>query len=62
MNQIDYSNGTEVQEFFDDILSTMQGIKISAVFSKCPSFSNSGDLRIYDDDTEIYILFENGML
>lgn len=60
MNQIDFANGIEVQKYFDEVIRLMNGVKISSVFSLGPSFSISDGVRQYMEDTEIYILFENG--
>ena len=59
MKRIDFSNGFEVQKYFDGVLKSMQGVKIISVFACYPSFSNCNGLRVYNEDTEIYILFEN---
>ena len=60
MNQIDFANGIEVQKYFDEVIRLMNGVRISAVFSLCAGFSIRDGVRKYMEDTEIYILFENG--
>ena len=59
MKEIDFSDGIEVQKCFDEIVRSLQSVKIVSVFTASPSFSNYGDVRKYMEDTEIYILFEN---
>ena len=60
MKPIDFSDSTEANEYFSELLKTMHGVKIVAIFSYCPMFNNHQGYRTYEDGTEIYILFENG--
>ena len=57
---IELSKASEARLYFDAIIKEMQGIKIIAVFSSCPSFSHLAKFRRYLDDAPIYILFEDG--
>ena len=59
MKPIDFSKSTEVNKFFDEVLKSMQGVKIAAIFTLCASFGTREGYRTYMEDTEVYILFEN---
>ena len=60
MKQIKSSNGLKIQNFSDEVLNELQGVKVESVFSCRPSFSHRNKIREYSIDTELYILFENG--
>ena len=57
---LELSKASDAKSFFEDIIEKMRGIKISSIFSACPSFNNHSGYRSYSEDTPIYILFENG--
>ena len=57
---IELSNASKAKLYFENIIKEMNGVKICAVFSACPFFNNNSDFRRYEDDTPIYIIFENG--
>ena len=57
---IELSNASEAKLYFEKIIKEMNGIKISSVFSLCPSFNNNIGYRRYREDTPVYIIFENG--
>lgn len=60
MEQTDFSNGIEVQTYFDKLIKSLRGVKIVSVFSRSSWFSHWGNRRTYSEDSEVYILFENG--
>ena len=57
---IELSNALEAKIYFENIIKEMNGVKICAIFSACPFFNNNSGFRRYEDDTPIYIIFENG--
>ncbi len=38
MKQIKSSNGLKIQNFFDEVLNELQGVKVESVFSCAPLF------------------------
>ena len=60
IEMIELSNELEAKIYFENIIKEMNGVKICAVFSACPFFNNNSGFRRYEDDTPIYIIFENG--
>ena len=53
------SKASEAKRFLEEIIKKMRNIKIKTVFSAGPFFSSNKGYRRYEDDTPIYIVFEN---
>lgn len=56
---VEFSKASEAIAYLNNIVKRMRGVKIKKIFSECPSFSTINGFRRYEDDTPLYILFEN---
>lgn len=57
---LELSTASAAKAYFNDIIAKMEGVKIKSVFSPSPFFNSHLGYREYEDDTPIYIVFENG--
>ena len=56
----DFSKKSQTLKYFNTIIDDLRHTKIKAIFSIAPmSWGHHSGYRIYDTDTEIYILLEN---
>lgn len=53
------SRMSEAKVYFNSLIENRKGVKIKSVFSANPSFFNSDGVRIYRDEAEVYIIFED---
>ena len=59
MKLMELSKASEAKAYFNDLIENRRGIRIKFIFSANPFFSNSDGVRIYNDDTEVYVVFED---
>ena len=53
------AKATEARRYFNNIIKELGDVKIKMIFSNCPTCGNVDGFRRYEEDTPIYILFEN---